>query len=149
MRGLFNASFAIAGLTTAKTLGYLTTPSSKSIEIVRIEIENGSNETNEQIAVSLKKVSSLGTPTGTTLTPAKTTDGDQSAGTAGKYDVTANEPTYSDVLIRYGFGTLYGLEKDLSMTPIEVPPSTTVGITLDANCSAFDCRVNVWFKEHG
>src|SRR5687768_3864505 len=94
MRGVYEASYKIATVTAAKTLMYLTAPSNKVVQILEAHVTNYDNETNEQMEFCLQKVNALGTPTATTVTPAKTELGDQAAASTVKANVTASEPSY-------------------------------------------------------
>lgn len=72
MKGVYVAQCKISSLSAAKTLMYITAPAALCVEILGASVTNASNETNEQVEVCLQRISSLGTPTGTSLTPSKT-----------------------------------------------------------------------------
>jgi hypothetical protein len=95
MRGVYEASFQISALSAAKTLAYITAPSNKVVEILSASVTNADNETNEQLEIGWSKISTLGTPTGTTITPTKMEQGDQAASSTVKGNVTGSEPTYA------------------------------------------------------
>src|SRR3990167_3003883 len=133
MRGVYSTSIKIAGLAAAKTLAYLTAPATAAIEILSASVTNESNESNEQIEITLQRITTLGTPTGTTLMFAKHESGDQAAAAAGKGNVTAGEPTYTaDTEIgREGASSLGGWYYDPlpEERPI-IPPSGNLGLRL-------------------
>lgn len=152
MRGVYTASIAISGLTTARTLLYITAPAAKAVQILSAHIGNSSNETNEQMLATFKRVSSLGTPTGTAVTPAKHELGDQAAGSTVKGNVTASEPTYSanSEFGRKSFASVNGY--DFQPTPEEQPiiqPAETVGLVMEAAVTALDAMVHIVFREIG
>lgn len=152
MRGVYTATATISGLNASKTLMYLTAPSGKPIQILSAHIGNSSNETNEQLLATFKRVSSLGTPTATTITPAKHELGDQAAGATVKANVTASEPTYSanSEFGRRAFASLNGY--DFQPTPEEQPliqGGETVGLVMESAPTSFDAVVAVTFREIG
>src|SRR5688500_16898582 len=110
MRGVYTAKIKISGLAAAKTLMYITAPAAKVVEILGAIITNASNETNEQCEATLQRISALGTPTGTALTPSKHENGDQAAGSTAVGNITASEPTYAaNSEVGYeGFASLAG-----------------------------------------
>lgn len=150
MRGVYVATAEIASLAAAKTLMYITAPAAAAVEILSIRLTNQSNETNEQLEVTLKRVSSLGTPTATSVTPTKCEAGDQSAGSTVKANVTSSEPTYSDVIGRWGISSLAGLDD----APIPearrwIAPGATAGLYMESTPSSFDAGVEIVFREVG
>lgn len=152
MRGVYTTSIKIAGLAAAKTLAYLTAPATAAVEILSASVTNASNESNEQIEITLQYITTLGTPTGTTLTFAKHEPGDQAATVAGKGNVTAAEPTYTaDTEIgREGSSSLCGWFFD--PLPEERPiiaPSGNLGLRLITTPTAFDALVKITFREIG
>lgn len=152
MRGVYTATVQIAGIAAAKTLIYVTAPADKVVEIIGASITDESNETNEQLAACLQRVTTLGTPTATTLTPSKHEKGDQAAGSTVKGNVTASEPTYgANTELGYeGAPTLGGWR--YSPLPEERPiiqGQETVGLRLISTPTAFDCRATVVFREIG
>lgn len=110
MRGVYSCAYRIAGVTAARTLLYLTAPSTKVVEILSASVTNESNETNEQILCGLQRITTLGTPTATTITPGKHETGDQAASSVVKANVTASEPTYPAVAQGADIPMAIGLE---------------------------------------
>src|SRR6185369_14190193 len=98
MRGVYEATYAISSLSAAKTLMYITAPSTACVEILSMEVTNRTNETNEQCEATFQKIGTLGSPTATTVTPAKLEQGDQAAGSTVKGEVTGSEPTYTSAV---------------------------------------------------
>lgn len=153
MRGVYEAVIKISGLNAAKTLVYISAPADKVVEILEAEVTNLSQETNEQLEACLQRVSTLGTPTATTLTPSKKESGDQAAGSTVKGNVTASEPTYSSnsEMGYQGFASLSGYA--FKPTPEErpiIPGQGTVGLRLiTAPATAFDAICRVTFREIG
>lgn len=132
MRGVYTASIKTGALTAARTLIYLVPPSNKAVEILSAEVTNADNETNEQVEFTLQRISSLGTPTATAITPSPHEQGDQAASSTVAGNVTASEPTYSSVEFgRAGASSLGGWRFD--PTPEERPTvagASTTGIGL-------------------
>lgn len=152
MRGVYTASHKITGLNAAKTLLYLTAPSGKVVEILAASVTNLSNETNEQLEVLIQRISNLGTPTATAVTPAKHEDGDQAAGSTVAANVTAGEPTYAanTELGREGFASLGGWYfKPMPEERPTVSAGASVGIRMINAPTAFDCIVSLTFREIG
>lgn len=133
MKGVYTAKHKASGITAAKTLMYLTNTSSKVIEILKTGVTDANNPTNSQIECTLQKIGTLGTPTATTLTPAKHESGDQASTVTVKANVTANEPTYTaDTEIGDTAEPLLGGWR-FDPTPEErtyVEPSASIGIRL-------------------
>lgn len=154
MRGVYEASTKVSGVTQGQTLMYITVASGKCVEILSIEITNASNETNEQCEASFHKVSSLGTPTATTITPTKLEQGDQAAASLVKGPVTASEPTYSSSpnieVGRKGFASLAGYQH--APVPEERPVlagGDSWGLRLLNNPSSLDLVAVTRFREIG
>lgn len=150
MRGVYTGVVKISGLAAAKTLLYITAPANKVVEILSASVTNASNETNEQIECCLQHVTTLGSPTATTLTPSKHELGDQAAASTVKGNVTASEPTYtSNTEIGYeGSSSLGGWFFD--PTPEEhpfIPGQGTMGLRLLSTPTAFDAVVRITFRE--
>jgi len=102
---------------------------------------------------TFQKVTTLGVPTATTLTPTKSEQGDQVAGSTVKGNVTASEPTYTA-------DTQYGLKGFASLAGYEFAPvpeerlyvagADTWGLRLlNTTPTAFDCDVRLAFREMG
>jgi hypothetical protein len=82
MRGVYTSSAKAPAITAAGTLGYITAPASKVVEIIAVTVTNESNATNYQMQVALTPITTLGAPASyTAATPAKHEAGDQAAAT--------------------------------------------------------------------
>ncbi len=154
MRGCYEATISIAALATNETLLYITVPANKVVEVLSIEVTNATNETNEQAEVTFSKISSLGTPTATTITPTKTEQGDQAASSVVKGHVTGSEPTYATGPVievgRKGFPTLAGYQ--YAPVPEERPVlagGDSWGLKLVTTITALQAIVVLRFRELG
>lgn len=159
MRGVYTAAYRIAGVTAAKTLIYLTAASGKPIDILSASVTNESNETNEQILCAIQRVTTSGTPTATTITPAKHEKGDQAAAATVKANVTGSEPTYGAIAAGADIIDAYGMEGGSSLggwfhnpTPEErvtISSADTYGLRLVNAITSADLVVRVTFQEKG
>lgn len=154
MKGVYTASFKITGLNSARTLLYITSTSSKIVEIISSSVTNASNETNEQLDCCWQKIGTLGTPTATTVTPAKHEDGDQAATVTVKANVTVSEPTYTaDTEVgREGFPSLNGWRHPIygdDAEKVYIAPSGSHGLRMLNTPASFDAIVRVTFREIG
>lgn len=102
MRGVYEVSYKITGLTTARTLCYWTAPAKQVVEILSASATDANNLTNQQLEVVFQKIATLGTPTATAVTPSKSEQGDQATPTLWYANVTANEPSYT-ANTQYGY----------------------------------------------
>jgi hypothetical protein len=154
MRGVYEASYEISANAAAKTLLYITAPSNKVVEILSAEVTNASNETNEQCEAGWSKISSLGTPTATVVTPTKMEQGDQAASSTVKANVTASEPTYASAPTieagRKGFASLAGWQyPPLPEERLIIAGGDSWGLRLYNSPTAFDTTIRVVFREIG
>lgn len=159
MRGVYTVNYRIAALSAARTLCYVTMPSTAMVELLSTEITNESIESNEQLVACWQRITTLGTPTATTVTPTKAEKGDQAAASTWKANVTASEPTYGasaqgaalvDVTGLKGFASLGGYV--YAPAPEERPllaVSDSWGLRLLVAPTAFDLAVEVKFREVG
>lgn len=154
MRGVYRASGTITGVTTAKTLIYLTVPSDEVIEILSARITCEDEDTSEQIKAELNRIATLGTPTATTITPKPTEEGDSAWTGTAKLNVTVSEPTYDaygNAIASGGANKLAGWEY-LPM-PEEraiIAPSDNVGLRLiDAIANSSDLTAEITFRAIG
>jgi hypothetical protein len=159
MRGVYGANYRIAGVTTGKTLLYITVPSTIVVDILSCYVTNESNETNEQLLCCLQRVTTLGTPTATTITPTKAEKGDQAAASTVKANVTASEPTYGAIAQGGAIVDADGLQGFPSLsgwayqpTPEErqtIAPGDTWGLRLVNTITSADLCVQLNFQERG
>lgn len=153
MRGVYDAQVQIATVTAGKTLVYVTAPSTKCVEILSASISTQANTTNQQLEACLQRISTLGTPTATTLTPSPHETGDQAAASTVKGNVTGSEPTYgaNTQIEKKCFSSLAGYE----YCPLpEERPVITAGDTwgfrlLDSSLNSCTVDAKVTFREIG
>lgn len=124
-----------AAISTAKTLAYITSPSTAVVRLLRAEVVAPEDDVNEQIDCCLQKITSLGTPTASTVTGSKHENGDAAPAATTKFNVTANEPTYGaadvDVIGRKGAPSLAGWTfAPGDKEELVIPPSTSWGLRL-------------------
>ena len=159
MRGVYTANYRISAIAAAKTLVYVTVPSGQVIEIHHTEVSNESNESNEQCVIAWQRITTLGTPTATTITPAKHEKGDQAAASTWKANVTAFEPTYGAIAQGAAIVDVIGLKGFPSLgsyiyapTPEErvyFASADNWGLRLINTPTAFDISIEVTFREIG
>jgi hypothetical protein len=153
MRGVYESGISIASLAAAKTLLYLTAPSSKVLESIGTNLgDSGSNVTNQQLKALWQRITTLGTPTATAITPTPTEKGDQASGATVAGNVTASEPTYGAGLTigQRGFSSLGGY--DPAFLPEErfyIAPGDSWGLRMISTPTAFDCEVSNRHREIG
>jgi len=154
MRGVYRAADTIASVTTAKTLIYLTTPATAVIEILSARITAQNEDTSEQIMAELNRISSLGTPTATTITPKPTEELSAASAVTAKSNVTASEPTYDDesaAIASGGANKLAGWEYvPLPEERAIIKPSDSVGLRLiDAIANSTNLTAEIIYREIG
>lgn len=152
MRGVYTATYKISALAAARTLMYIQPASGAVAELLYASVTNASNATNQQIECSLTMVTSLGTPTATSVTPSPHEPSDQAAGSTVKANVTASEPTYTGAVSvnDEGAPSLSGWfwEPAANRTAIATNAKPW-GIRMISTPTAFDCLVNLTFREIG
>jgi hypothetical protein len=146
MRGVYSATAKCAGITAAKTLMYLTAPAGKVVEILSCKVGNENNATNYQLQVALTDITTLGTPTATSVTPVAMEPGDQASGCTVKANVTASEPTYGNVRKQEGVASLVGYRHEpVPEERIVVGAGASIGVRLITTPGAstdFDVELN-------
>jgi hypothetical protein len=153
--GVYRAGGSIAAVTTAKTLIYLTTPATAIIEIIRASITCENEDTSEQIVAELNRITTLLTPTATSITPKPTAEGMAAAATTAFLNVTAGESTYDTTgtaeIAKHGANKLAGWEYVplLEERPI-IKPSDNVGLRLlDDIANSCTLSAEIIFRELG
>lgn len=159
MRGVYTAAYRIAGVTTAKTLMFLTAASGKLVDILSASVTNESNEGNEQILCCLQKVTSIGTPTATTITPGKHEPSDQAAASVVKANVTGSEPTYgangqgADIIDAFGQEGVSSLGgwffNPIPEERVTIGSAATFGLRLVNAITSADLVIRLTFQEKG
>jgi hypothetical protein len=150
MRGCYT-NVAQFSLSAAKTLMYITGPAAENVRVLSARVTNADNETNEQLDVGWRKVSALGTPTATTITPSKHESGDQAAGSTVKANVTAAEPTYgTEVHARRGVPSIPGYRYEpTEREELVIGPAETWGLYNYGAPAAITVNVEVVMREEG
>ena len=155
MRGVYTAEDAMATITTAKTVMYLTNAADMTLEIMSAWISNIDNDTNEQCEAALWRIQTIGTPTATSVTPTKMEKGDVASSVTAGANVTASEPTYftaPDLSVGLaGFALLAGWKyQPVPEERMLVSPSESIGLRLLSNISsATELAVGIMFREMG
>lgn len=153
MRGVYKLQSNISSVTTSKTLAYISTASTRPIEIYRVTVTSLDETTSEQMEIMLNRISTLGTPTATTVTPKPLEEGSNAFGGTCKVNVTANEPTYdqtTDSICYKGENKVSGWE--YVPLPEERPiilPSDNVGLKLMNTITSSTLSIEVVFREIG
>jgi hypothetical protein len=136
---------------------YIAPAANVHAEVLYVSVTNASNATNQQIECRVDRITTLGTPTATTVTPESHEPGDQAASAVVKANVTASEPTYrSDT----GGASALSAEGEPSLSGFFWEPAANrtilatnakpVGVRLiTASPVAFDCLVNLTHREIG
>jgi hypothetical protein len=150
MRGVYTAATKIAGLNATKTLAYITAPAAKAVEIIGCTVTNESNANNFQMQIAIANITTLGSPTGTTITPTPHEKGDQAAGSTTVFNITASEPTYGTTITQEGAASLVGYRHEPAPEErLIVQPGASVGVRMITTPTAFDCDVRLTFREIG
>lgn len=152
-RGVYEAGIKISALTTGRTLMYITAPASACVEIRTADVTDANNSTNQQLECCWQKITTLGTPTSTPITPTKTEQGDQAAASTVAGNVTASEPTYTSgpVFDQRGFPSLVGYKHAPDESErLVIKPGDTWGLRLlTTSPSSQDTDVLARFREIG
>jgi hypothetical protein len=150
VRGVYTAATKIAALNAAKTLLYITAPSNKVVEILACTVTQESNATNFQMEIAIANISTLGTPTATTLTPTPHEAGDQAASSTVKANVTASEPTYGTTITQEGAASLVGYRHEPAPEErIYVSGNSSAGVRMITTPTSSDFDVRFTFREIG
>lgn len=150
----YKARIKIAGVTTAKTLIYITAPATAVLRILRASITCEDEDTSEQICAQLNRISALGTPTATAITPKPTAENMAASAATVEGNVTASEPTYDaagNELAHGGANKLAGWEYVPLLEERDViKPGDSVGLRLvDAIANSSDIVAEIVFEEIG
>jgi hypothetical protein len=153
MKGVYTDDIKISGLSAAKTLLYITNPGTVATEIISASVGGcGANVTNQQLEVQWQRITTIGTPTATAITPTPQETGDQAAKATVGGNVTASEPTYTAGAIfdHQGYASLAGYQHNpVPEERIIVPPGASIGLKMISTPAAFDCVVKVVHREIG
>lgn len=158
MRGTYTASYQITGVNASKTLLYITAPSTAVVELFSAKVTNANIAAIENLDIGIAKITTLGTPTATTLTPKPTEGGSNASGSTVKGNVTGSEPTYevdgssiAQFVDRQGFNNQVGYFYDpLPEERQVVAPSATYGIKLFTSpTNTYTLNVEITYREIG
>jgi hypothetical protein len=153
MRGVYTSGISISSLSAAKTLLYITAASTHVIEVLTSFIGNsGSNVTNQQLKALWQRITTLGTPTGTSITPTPTERGDQAAGGDRRGQCDGQR---ADVRLGPDAGPAR-LSDAGRIRPqfsagdaVLIRPSDSWGLRMISTPTAFDAEVEVQHREIG
>lgn len=152
MRGVYVAQIDIATLSTSKTILYGDIPSSIVVEILSANLTNLDQNTVEQLIVSLQRVTTKGSPTGTSVTATKSEVGSAASGVTWLGNLTAEPTTYDAATIdRQGANNLGGYYYDpLPECRQIIAPGTAFGLRLiDTPANIFRCMAQIVYREIG
>jgi hypothetical protein len=151
MIGVYTAEIEIASLSAAKTVMLLELPADIVVEILSAHITNMDNDSNEQLEAGLFEVTTIGSPTGTAVTP-EPHEGVLAAGTTATGDLSAEPTAYNGKgYDRQGFSNLAGYRYDpIPEERAILSPSADVGLRLlSAPATAFKAACQIVFREIG
>jgi hypothetical protein len=152
MRGVYTAEIKLSAWASIKGMILIQAPALKAVEIISAHVGNvGTNVTNQQLEAVIARVSALGSPVGTAITPNPEEVGDQAAGSTVTGGLTTDITTYGVNLDHQGFASLAGYQ--YAPVPEEralIPPAGSGILHLPvAPGVAFDAVVQVKFREIG
>jgi hypothetical protein len=152
MRGIYEASIHIAGLNALKSLMIFQVPAAKHMSILSAQVSNASNNTNQQLEAGFYKITTLGSPVGTAVTPGQIEVGDAASAITVTANLTTEPTTYSATAFGLaGFSSLAGWQyQPVPEERLLMAASTNWGLKLtDTAPTAFDCDVYVRWQEIG
>lgn len=151
MRGVYTAYIDISSISTNKTLMLIQAPSTAVVEILSAHATNLDIETSEQLSIGLYRVSTVGSPSGTSVTPEKHEAGDAAAAATVTGNLTVEPTAYAtNPIDKQGVNNLAGYHYD--PVPEERPtiaPSGAIGLRLLVAPTSFNCSVMVVYREIG
>jgi len=152
MRGVYEACYSAPSVNTARTLMYITAPSGAIVEVLSASVTNVDNDTNEQLECSIQKVSTLGSPTATSITPTRLESGGPTAGSTVAANITASEPSYATgvEVNREGWPSLGGWRyQPVPEERLHIGAGQTWGIRMLSTPVSHTSNVKVVFREIG
>lgn len=150
----YTAEYVITSLSTAKTLLLGQAPSTMVIIILNVTVKDLNTPTVEQWEVSVNRVTTRGSPTGTSISAGnvqKGSKGDGNTSVTWLADLTAEPTTYdANPLDHDGVPNTpgYRYEPSLEDRP-EISPSESFGIRMIGTPAATKVRVSVSYLELG
>jgi hypothetical protein len=151
MRGVYTAQIDITGLSTAKTIMLLTAPATGVLEIISVNVTNSNTETSEMLEIGLYHVTTIGSPSGTAVTPEKHEKLDAAAAATVSGNLTVEPTAYASKPIdKQGVNNLSGYRYDPlpEERPI-CPPSGAMGLRVLTAPASFNACVQVVYREIG
>lgn len=151
MRGYYKALAAFT-TTGAKTVMLIECPAARVLAIESIEVGNANNNTAERWDIAVTRVSTKGTPAGTSITPQKTEEGDAASAATILADLTIEPGAYNaEHLLRRGVSNLTGVtwKNALAQEAIMIPPSGLIGIRLLNSIASTSITITVTYRELG
>lgn len=156
MRGIYTAAYTATNPNASpRTMLYLTAPANKIVELIEAHMTFFVTDSSIQIEAAIQRITTLGTPTATAVTPIKHELGDQAAGSTVGANVTASEPSYTA-------GAYFGLEcqparsgwhwyaRQAFGSPIYVANTASIGILLTQGITVTTTvDVSLVFREMG
>jgi hypothetical protein len=153
MRGAYCIDGKKTAVSAAATMCIITSASGKPVWITSAYLTfPGANVTNQQLEAEWAKITSLGTPTGTSQTPSPFEQGDQAAASTVTVFITASEPTYSTAIVygHQGFSSLAGWYfNPLPEERILIPSGGSWGLRLLGTVTSTDIALCVNIIEVG
>ena len=155
MRGVVSYIYELPAITSARTLMYITAPGSNVIEVLDSWVTWPSLDTNEQAEITWDKISTLGTPTATTVSGMYHEYGMSGGGALStvKGNVTASEPTYAGTGNRFaheGVASLSGWRyAPQPESRFYIEPSGSYGIRNMATITSAVLIVGIVVREIG
>jgi hypothetical protein len=151
MKGVYTAEAKLTAWASAKGAMLLTNSSTKVLEIISAHIGDvGTNVTNQQLEASLARVTALGSPVGTSVTPNPEEAGDAASGVTVTAGLTTDVTTKGVSCDHQGFASLAGYQYNpLPEERMYVAPSASVVLYLVVVPTAFDAVVQVKYREIG
>jgi hypothetical protein len=154
MRGVYSVQAEISSLAAAKSLLVGTNASSKVLELIDAWITNADVVTPEGMTGAISRITSLGSPTGTSIAAAnvaKMEPGSADTIVTWLSNITASEPTYSSVHAHYeGFLNVAGFRwESRPENRIYIPPSASFGLRLLSTPTSFKAIFGITYRELG
>ena len=136
MRG-YTVSAKIASFTAAKTLLYVANPTDTVLVVMSASVSAPDDDVNEQVDCCLQRVTVIGSPAGTTVTPAKHSKGDAASGVTCLASLTTEPTTYNSVeqIGRFGGSSVGGWVWQATNIHewMEISPSEAFGLRILTN----------------
>lgn len=151
MRGVYTSEIKLSGWASNKPVLLITNASTKVIEIISAHIGDvGSNVTNQQLEACLARVTTLGSPVGTGVTPNPEESGDAAAAATVTGGLTTDVTTKGVNCDHQGFASLAGYQYNpLPEERMYLAPSASAVLYMPVAPTAFDCIAQIKHREIG